>query len=221
MQILLSVPWRLSTSGVRVGTLSRRPTPAPSYTGGKIPPVVGLSWQVVSPSVAFPPTDETWIEKSEDELHTLLAHHAGEGIIQVPDTLAESCLDGVTLKTYVALGNGVFYVPLESPASRARKFVPEQDMMSFGLTESFDPGSFVTCDVNGVQRYFRLDTGRTWLDCEAEEIDHIYYCQRFGVHDCFMIYASKGRLLLRGWGVRHIRDDPFLKASVDVGRRRS
>ena len=43
-------------------------------------------------------------------------------------------------------------------------------------------------------RHFRLDTGRTWLDCETREIDHIWDCQRFDDHDKFHLYASIGRL---------------------------
>lgn len=46
-------------------------------------------------------------------------------------------------------------------------------------------------------RYFRVDTGRTWLDCEMAEIDHIYDCQRFNQHDKFMLYALKGRTLFK------------------------
>ena len=42
-------------------------------------------------------------------------------------------------------------------------------------------------------RYFRVDTGRTWLDCDTREIDHIYECQKFVEHDKFMLYALKGR----------------------------
>lgn len=43
-------------------------------------------------------------------------------------------------------------------------------------------------------RYFRVHTGRTWLDCDAKEIDRIYVCQKFGRHDRFFLYACKGRL---------------------------
>jgi hypothetical protein len=43
-------------------------------------------------------------------------------------------------------------------------------------------------------RYFRPYTGRTWRDCEVNEIDQIYECQKFTIHDCFFCYALKGRL---------------------------
>jgi len=43
-------------------------------------------------------------------------------------------------------------------------------------------------------RYFRVHTGRTWRDCNIEELEHIYVCQKFVMHDRFMIYACKGRM---------------------------
>jgi len=44
------------------------------------------------------------------------------------------------------------------------------------------------------RRHFRVDTGRTWLECDAAEVDQIYTCQKFTVHDRFMLYALKGRM---------------------------
>ena len=46
-------------------------------------------------------------------------------------------------------------------------------------------------------RYFIRDLGRTWMDCDTKEIDHIYNCQNFTHHDLFYCYACKGRLLFR------------------------
>ena len=45
------------------------------------------------------------------------------------------------------------------------------------------------------ERWFRPDTGRTWHDCDVEEVDHIYACQHFELHDRFLLYALKGRTL--------------------------
>ena len=123
--VLLSVPWRLSTSGVRVGTLSRRLFPAPSYTGEKIPPVVSLSWQVVSPLWRPPRTRRG--SRSQRMVH--LRTPCGRGTFRCR-TRSRSRVWTVSLKTYVALGNGVFYVPSNLPP-REPEFVPEQDMMSF------------------------------------------------------------------------------------------
>lgn len=53
---------------------------------------------------------------------------------------------------------------------------------------------FQPCDTKGV-RYFRVHTGRTWRDCATPEVDHIFKCQKFCVHDRFMIYACMGRTL--------------------------
>ena len=46
-------------------------------------------------------------------------------------------------------------------------------------------------------RYFITVSGRTWLDCDCREIDHIYRCQQFTEFDRFYLYALKGRLLFR------------------------
>ena len=46
-------------------------------------------------------------------------------------------------------------------------------------------------------RRFVVDTGRACFDCNTDEIDHIYNCQRFQDHDKFFLYALKGRLLFR------------------------
>lgn len=62
------------------------------------------------------------------------------------------------------------------------------------LPHDFDPHKhYVQCG----DRYFCSDTGRTWMDCNTQEIDHIYNCQRFECHDRFYLYALKGRLLFR------------------------
>lgn len=42
--------------------------------------------------------------------------------------------------------------------------------------------------------HYCVDTGRTWEECEAKEVDQIYACQRFCKFDRFMLYACKGRL---------------------------
>lgn len=46
-------------------------------------------------------------------------------------------------------------------------------------------------------RCFVVDTGRECFDCNTEEIDHIYRCQKFCDHDVFYLYGLKGRLLFR------------------------
>lgn len=43
-------------------------------------------------------------------------------------------------------------------------------------------------------RYFRPHLGRTWLDCAADDVEHIYDCQDFTEHDKFMLFACMGRL---------------------------
>jgi hypothetical protein len=88
----------------------------------------------------------------------------------------------------------VYYVPLERPATRRRAKVSEETRTSFGLPSILHENCFVECNQNGAKRFFRIDTGRTWFECDAPEIDHIYGDQKFGIHDRFMIYACKGRL---------------------------
>ena len=47
------------------------------------------------------------------------------------------------------------------------------------------------------ERYFRPHTGRMWRDCLMEEVEKIFLCQEFTLHDRFMIYALMGRTLFR------------------------
>jgi len=47
------------------------------------------------------------------------------------------------------------------------------------------------------QRMFRPHVGRTWRDCLVAQVEQVYLCQDFTPHDRFMIYALKGRTLLR------------------------
>lgn len=46
-------------------------------------------------------------------------------------------------------------------------------------------------------RCFCMDTGRACFDCNTDEIDHIFRCQRFVDHDIFFLYALLGRLFFR------------------------
>lgn len=45
--------------------------------------------------------------------------------------------------------------------------------------------------------YFRVDTGRTWLDCDTPEINKIYDTQMFTDADKHMLFACKGRTLFQ------------------------
>ena len=51
------------------------------------------------------------------------------------------------------------------------------------------------------ERFFCLDTGRGWMDCDTREIDHIYNCQKFTYHDKFFCYAFRGGFYFE-WGRR-------------------
>lgn len=46
-------------------------------------------------------------------------------------------------------------------------------------------------------RYFRVDTGFKWFDIETPELDQIYKCQEFTDHDCYMLYATSGRIFFK------------------------
>ena len=59
---------------------------------------------------------------------------------------------------------------------------------------------YVTC--NGVHHipkvlHFRIDTGRTWSECESPAVERIYDSQKFTRHDKFTLYACKGRLCFK------------------------
>ena len=75
--------------------------------------------------------------------------------------------------------------------------IDEWSSVGIDLTSSVFVRSRTRADVRYValpQRHFRVDMGRTWLECDANEVDHIYICQKFTVHDRFMLYALKGRM---------------------------
>ena len=90
----------------------------------------------------------------------------------------------------------VTYIPLVTPPTLPRAVLPSATFREFGLAGIALHGRlFVRHDVDGVTRYFRLDTGRTWEECQCPEVDTIYLCQKFCKHDRFMLYALKGRTL--------------------------
>jgi hypothetical protein len=172
--------------------------PLPHTKEELLPPIIGRSWQIVPGNIVFPPEGEEWHEMPECALHDFLQQRPNQGVIVLTEEIDDSWLGRVTMNTYVKLGNGndeIYYVPLKTPETRRRGYVSPEDMSSFGLTEGqFKKQCFTSGDFNGVKRFFRLHTGRTWLECDSEEIDQIYYCQNFTTHDRFMIYACKGRL---------------------------
>ena len=103
------------------------------------------------------------------------------------------------------------WIPVEAPAKRARMQLSVAEAVAYGLVKTrrsrsgedevvakISPNAHVcVLDTDGTEYYFRLDQGRTWLECNAPEVDHIYECQKFCEHDMFMLYACKGRLLYK------------------------
>ena len=88
-----------------------------------------------------------------------------------------------------------YYVPSPEAPMRPRAVLDAWDDAAFGAARRVTARSFVVHRDGEAARYFRPHTGRTWRECAAPEIDHIFRCQKFTDHDAFMIYALLGRLL--------------------------
>lgn len=158
-----------------------------------VPASWGQSWQCVIQKEDFPPPG--WTELIDLQLTEYIAGvHSTMPIL--PNELAKriECLtpNGTT---FVSVGDE-FFIPLETPARRKRADITEVQANTWKEALSKVHGrSHVTHKaVDGSERHFRVDTGRTWLECEVDEIDHIYVCQKFGTQDRFLLYALKGRL---------------------------
>lgn len=151
--------------------------------------VWGLSWQPVTEKQRQSHMGAWRRLDNHHELRRALEDGRFDGISpHLLDVEGEAPIDATC---YVVDGNGMAWVPLLHPA-RARRAVLTDHEMSLHLDGiQFDCFSHVRSR-NG--RLFRVHTGRTWRDCDAREIDHIYKCQEFTSHDMFMLYALKGRL---------------------------
>lgn len=109
---------------------------------------------------------------------------AGTEIVYLTDADHDASWSGECCAT---ASDGTTYIAMRTPAYRRRARVPSALARAF----SYAPRTFAkTAD----GRHFRVDTGRTWRDCDAEEIEHIYRCQKFGAHDQFFLFGLKGRL---------------------------
>lgn len=73
--------------------------------------------------------------------------------------------------------------PAETPGAPAETVPRELDYVVLGSGDT--------------ARYFIQDTGMTWMDCEAPELDQIFKCQKFTDYDRFWIYALMGRLFFK------------------------
>jgi len=175
------------------------------------PEVWGRAWiPVLPPKAQRALHDGTWTHLNPPGApESALAHavRAG-GTNSVPWEL----LDGVHAKCYLTHRDGTALVPLPTPARRMRASVSKQEVRAHLQGAPLGPHAIVTLpavpaaeaegpDGEGEDapapapaRYFRVDAGRTWRDCAAEDVDRIYHCQEFTPHDMFMLYALKGRL---------------------------
>ncbi len=154
---------------------------------------LGMVWQVVCENVALPPNGWRILEQCALTDHLKALYERGEHqIVYVTD---DSLLHDVDLTyTTCVVVDEVCWVPHECPLQRHRACVTFEELQRLKIdTSKIRRGTFVVYK----DRYFRADTGRTWMDCESREIDTIYQCQKFTEHDCFMLYACNGRLFFK------------------------
>lgn len=160
------------------------------------PEVWGLSWQPLPPEATL--DARAWTELAAgpgaEELRTHLA--AGRAMFFTDEEGVAEMLRGVGEHTFVRAADGACYVPLGTPARRARTTLSAAERAALLPAAGVPPRAWVRHDDGdgAPPRYFLPDTGRTWRDCEAKEIDHIFACQKFSTHDCWYLYAGLGRL---------------------------
>lgn len=154
---------------------------------------VGRLWQ---DAAAEPPSDWKPLD-DEDACRTLRALVEANRELVLP--IAPKALDA---STFLRIDDDHFLVPLVEPPYRAYTLLPP-DLLN-ALVSMFPsrrpgvPGVDPRAFVRGVDgRFFRMWLGRTWSDCEISEIDHIFDCQRFDVHDRFGIHAGLGKLYFK------------------------
>lgn len=156
------------------------------------PTAWGRAWQVV-----WDGTDlDSWacLDGNATSLRATLA--ASTSFIVYVDEADLPC-DGagatcVGERTYVTVsrdGEELRFVPLACPGKRARVRLDDAAPLD-GVPLSAD-----SCIQLADGQWLRVDTGRTWEECECREIDLIYETQQFTPHDCFFLYSLKGRLL--------------------------
>ena len=170
------------------------------------PEVWGRAWIAVEPAKAQRALhDGTWTHLNPPGApESALAHAVRVG---GADAVPWELLGGVHAKCYLTRSDGMALVPLSTPARRMRAAVSKQEALAHLGDAPLGPHAIVTLpavapEAEGGEgaaagapaRYFRVDGGRTWRDCAAEDVDRIYHCQEFTPHDMFMLYALKGRL---------------------------
>lgn len=148
------------------------------------PEVWGMVWQEYTGKLS---DDTSWTElQGHDVIHEVLRSNR---MHITEDEFCKSEGPCITSKSYLMTSEDTVLIPLRTPSRRARIVLPadcRHDAHAFSFVR------FQCAD--GSVRYFRPHIGRTWMDCDASEIDHIYNCQMFTVADIFMLYAMKGRL---------------------------
>ena len=113
-------------------------------------------------------------------------------------------LGGVHSKCYVTLRDGT---PSSRCARRAAAGAPSRGAEAqahagrrAAAARSSDPRRAAA-----VGAVFRVDVGRTWRDCAAEDIDRIYQCQKFTVRDAVHALRVPGAPVVRRGGARPLR----------------
>ena len=123
-----------------------------------------------------------------------------EGLAKGRRVFAPAEVAGLTTLTedsYVMVEDS-YYAPSPEAPMRPRAVLDAWDDAAFGDARRVTARSFVVHreeEGGASPRYFRPHVGRTWRDCAAPEIDHIFRCQKFTDHDNFMCYALIGRTL--------------------------
>tara|TARA_B110001450_G_scaffold247568_2_gene262774 strand:- start:338 stop:2824 length:2487 start_codon:yes stop_codon:yes gene_type:complete len=149
----------------------------------QMPPVVGTSWMFVRQD-SIPP------EWKCADLPSDLCEALRDGV----DVFERGRVDHLRLdvKSYFALDpddpSQGFYTPKLEPAWRARAHV------SCPPVAALQHRSQKHCFAKRGDQYLKPHVGREWFDCDSEEIEQIYACQKFTEHDRFFLYAGKGRL---------------------------
>ena len=153
-----------------------------------VPDACGETWQVACASARLREWRD-WVRLNDDPARQALVEHLCRTPgVAVPAELRKD----LGARCYAETPHGTL-VPLFTPAARPRARLSDEELGRFEARQRGRPlhvGSFMR---HG-ERFFRVDSGRTWHECAAPEIDRIYECQKFTAADRHMLYALKGRL---------------------------
>lgn len=150
----------------------------------------GNSWQCVARKTSSEAMNNLNALDCDDEFVARVSDPDGRLAIS-DEFLKEHVFETITSLSCVRGNDGKCYVPLVTPERRRRARVTDEELDELRVYRADMRHN--TCVRSTDGRFFRVDTGTSWMDCRVAPIDSIFDCQHFTEHDKFMICALLGR----------------------------